>query len=135
MGTITLVRPVIIKAVVTETFKDQYTKELEDAIRRVDEVNIQIDTQLRRLDLERQITQQSRAVRQQLEVERSRQEMVKAELRERLREAQSLLINSEFAQTTVESQVEVRVGDNLLAKLGRAEIVVKDGIVMEIREG
>ncbi|MBM3449641.1 MAG: hypothetical protein FJX78_01385 [Armatimonadetes bacterium] len=135
MSTITLVRPVVIKAIVTEVFKDQYTKELEDAMRRVDEVNTQIDTQLRRLDLERQISQQSRALRQQLEVERSRQEMVKAELRERLREAQSLLINSEFQQTTVESHVEVRVGDNLLGKLGRAEIIVKDGIVMEIREG
>jgi hypothetical protein len=30
--------------------------------------------------------------------------------------------------------VEVNVGDNLFTKLGRTEIVVKDGIIMEIRE-
>jgi len=28
----------------------------------------------------------------------------------------------------------VNVGDNLFTKLGRTEIVVKDGIIMEIRE-
>jgi len=34
----------------------------------------------------------------------------------------------------VESLVEVKVGDNLFTKLSRAEIIVKDGIIMEIRE-
>jgi hypothetical protein len=34
----------------------------------------------------------------------------------------------------VESLVEVNIGDNLFNKLGRAEILVKDGIILEIRE-
>ena len=34
----------------------------------------------------------------------------------------------------MESVVEVKVGDNLFTKLSRAEIVVKDGIILEIRE-
>ncbi|HXF83022.1 MAG TPA: YlqD family protein [bacterium] len=131
---ITITRPVVIKAVVTESFKRLYIQDLEEAIKRVDAVVQQIDTQIRRSELERQLSPQSRAVRQQLELERARQEATKAELTIRLREAQDLVLNSEFPQGTVESLVEVSVGDNLFNKLGRAELVVKDGIIMEIRE-
>ncbi|HEU5300341.1 MAG TPA: YlqD family protein [bacterium] len=131
---ITISRPVVIKAVVTESFKRLYIQELEDAGKRVDSLVQQIDTQIRRSELERQLSPQSRAVRQQLEMERARQEATKAELAMRLREAQELVINSEFPQGTVESLVEVAVGDNLFNKIGRTEVVVKDGIVLEIRE-
>ena len=67
---ITVVRPVVVKAIVTETFKRQYLAELEDTAKRLDAVIGQIDTQIRRTELERQITPQSRAIRQQLEIER-----------------------------------------------------------------
>lgn len=135
MTKITLLRPVVVKAIVTESFKELYVRELEDALRRVQELLGQVDTQIRRMELERQITPQTRALRQQLEVERQRHEALRAELQERLREARALELNSEFPQLTVDAQVEVQVGDNLFQKLGRTEIVVKDGIVMEIRGG
>ncbi len=131
---ITIARPVVIKAIVTESFKRLYTQELQTAIARTDELIIQIDTQIRRTELERQISPQSRAIRQQLELERARQEATRAELQARLREAEGLELNSEFPQGTVESFTEVNVGDNLFQKLGRTEIVVKDGIVIEVRE-
>jgi len=131
---ITVSRPVVIKAVVTESFKRLYIQDLEEAMKRVDAIVLQIDTQIRRAELERQVSPQSRAVRQQLELERARQEATKAELSMRLREAQELALNSEFPQGTMESLVEVSVGDNLFDKIGRTELVVKDGIVLEIRE-
>ena len=131
---ITVSRPVVIKAVVTESFKRLYIQDLEEAMKRVDAIVLQIDTQIRRAELERQVSPQSRAVRQQLELERARQEATKAELSMRLREAQELALNAEFPQGTVESLVEVSVGDNLFDKIGRTELVVKDGIVLEIRE-
>ncbi|MGH2426375.1 MAG: YlqD family protein [bacterium] len=131
---LTVSRPVVIKAIVTEGFKRLYLQDLEEAIKRVDTIVQQLDMQIRRTELERQVSPQSRAIRQQLELERARQEGTKAELSMRLREAQELALNSEFTQGTVESLVEVNVGDNLFTKLGRTEIVVKDGIIMEIRE-
>ncbi len=134
MATITLTRPVIIKAVVTEGFKRLYVQDLEDAIKRVDELVVQIETQARRLELERQVSSQTRALRQQLETERQRQELARAELGQRLREAQNLELGSEFAQGTIEGSVDVAVGDNLFNKIGRTEVIVKDGIVLEIRE-
>lgn len=132
---ITVVRPVVVKAIVTETFKRQYLSELEDTVKRVDAVITQIDTQIRRTELERQITPQARAIRQQLEVERSRQEAARMELAARIKEAEALELQSEFSQGTVESTVELSVGDNFFTRLARAEIVIKDGIVIEVREG
>lgn len=131
---ITIARPVVIKAIVTESFKRLYTQELQTAIARVDELVTQIDTQVRRTELERQITPQARTIRQQLELERARQEATRAELQARLREVEALDLNSEFPQGTVESFTEVNVGDNLFQKLGRTELVVKDGIIIEVRE-
>ena len=131
---LTVTRPVLIKAVVTESFKRLYVQDLEDAIKRADVILEQITTQIRRSELERQVSPQSRAIRQQLEVEHARQEAARAELQMRLREAESLQLNMEFTQGTVESLVEVSIGDNLFNKLGRAEILVKDGIILEIRE-
>jgi len=132
---ITVVRPVVVKAIVTEVFKRQYLSELEDTVNRVDAVIAQIDTQIRRTELERQIAPQARAIRQQLEVERSRQEAARMELAARIKEAEALELQSEFSQGTVESTVELSVGDNFFTRLARAEIVIKDGIVIEVREG
>jgi hypothetical protein len=130
----TVVRPVVIKAIVTEAFKKQYISEMEDTVKRLDAVILQIDTQIRRAELERQLTPQVRVFRQQLEVERSRQEAARMELQARLKEAEGLELNSEFSQGTIESLVELSVGDNFFTRLARAEVVIKDGIVIEIRE-
>jgi hypothetical protein len=132
---ITIVRPVVVRAIVTETFKKQYIGELEDTIKRLDSVVTQIDTQIRRAELERQITPQSRAIRQQLELERSRQEAARMELQARMKEAEALELQSEFPQGTIESLVELSVGDNFFTRVARTEVVIKDGIVVEIREG
>lgn len=134
MASITVQRPVVIKAIVTESFKRLYAADLEDAIKRVDAVVGQLEVQARRFDLERQVSAQSRAIRQQIDLERARQEAARVELQARLREAQELKLNDEFIQGTLDSLVEVSVGDNLFDRISRTEIIVKDGIVMEIRE-
>ncbi len=134
MASITVQRPVVIKTIVTESFKRLYTQDLEDAIKRVEAIAQQIDVQARRFDLERQVNPQSRALRQQLELERARQDAARAELQARLREAEDLQLNEEFVQGTIEGTVEIAVGDNLFEKISRTELIVKDGIVLEIRE-
>lgn len=134
MASITVQRPIVIKTIVTESFKRLYVADLEDAIKRVDAIVQQIDVQFRRFELERQVNPQSRAIRQQLELERARQDATRMELQARLREAQELELNSEFTQGTIEGTVDLAVGDNLFDKISRSEIIVKDGIVLEIRE-
>jgi hypothetical protein len=134
MASITVQRPVIIKTIVTESFKRLYVADIEEAIKRVDAITQQIDVQSRRFELERQVTPQTRNLRAQLELERQRQEAARMELQARLREAQALQLNTEFTQGTIEGLVEIGVGDNLFDKISRTELIVKDGIVLEIRE-
>jgi len=134
MASITVQRPVVIKAIVTEAFKRLYVADLEEAIKRVDAIVQQIDVQSRRVELERQVSPQTRNIRAQLEMERQRQEGTRIELQARLREAQDLQLNTEFLQGTIEGTVDVSIGDNLFDKISRTEIIVKDGIVLEIRE-
>src|SRR5688572_11129495 len=107
---ITVSRPIVIKAIVTESFKRLYRQELDQALNRVDEILTEITTQIRRSELERQISPQARTVRQQLEMERSRHEATRIELQARLREVDSLDLNTEFSQGTVEGLTEIAIG-------------------------
>jgi hypothetical protein len=134
MASITVQRPVVIKTIVTEAFKRLYIADLEEAIKRVDMIVQQIDVQARRFELERQVTPQTRNMRAQLELERTRQEAARLELQARVQEARELQLNTEFTQGTLDGMVDVSVGDNLFDKISRTEILVKDGIVLEIRE-
>jgi YlqD protein len=134
MASITVQRPVIIKTIVTESFKRLYVADLDEAIKRVDAILQQIEVQSRRFELERQVTPQTRSIRAQLELERQRQEAARMELQARLRDAQELQLNTEFTQGTIEGLVEIGVGDNLFDKISRTEVIVKDGIILEIRE-
>ncbi|UCH36585.1 MAG: YlqD family protein [Armatimonadota bacterium] len=136
MANLTVMRPVALRVIVTEQFKQEMDKELQEAAdsaqRRLD----QIDFQARRVlaDLQRADLNQAMQVRQQIEAEKGRQESVKKELLERAEEVRGLELGSEFPRGTIESMIEIKEGDNLYEKLTQAEIVIKDGIVTEIRD-
>lgn len=131
-----LKRQILLKAVVTERLKEQLIQDVQDAILRVEESQEELDRQSRRLMLELQRTDMNRAMafRQQLEAEKRKQDDVKAELQEQLTAYQGLELGEEIARGTLEGDVEVGVGDNLVEKLGQAEILVEDDVVKEIRD-
>jgi hypothetical protein len=131
-----LKRQVVLKAIVTEKLKESLTHEVEEAIAEVQDAQQQLDVQSRRVMLELQRTDLNRAMafRQQLDSEKRKQDDLKQELQERLQEYQKLELGSEFVRGLVEGTVEIREGDNLSDKMGRAEIIVKDDIVISIRE-
>jgi hypothetical protein len=43
-------------------------------------------------------------------------------------------LGTEFPRGTIEGVVDINQGDDLFKKLGGSQIVVKDGIVVEVRE-
>ncbi|NMC82950.1 MAG: hypothetical protein GYA63_08880 [Armatimonadetes bacterium] len=128
-------RPVAVVAIVTETFKKELIDELEASIEEVNNNQQALDSQARRYLLQLQSTDltQSSAFRRQVEVEKAKMDQVKAERKAQLEAAQNLEIGSEFPRGTVESVVDLNVGDNLFDRLGKAEIVVKDDVIVEIR--
>jgi hypothetical protein len=136
-NTVELKRVVMVKAIVTESFKENLIKELERAIGNID---LQLNQILGRTkayleDLKKKgLMQKAAAIKHQMDEENSRQMAAKSDLLMKIEEAKKLTIGSEFVQGPLEGPVTVSIGDNLYKKVGGAEIVVKDGIIQEIRE-
>jgi len=138
MGEVTLElkRIVMVKAVVTEAFKDNLIKELERAIKNMDLQAQQIENQSKTYleDLKKKgMMQQMTTFRNQLNDERARMTASKNDLMMKIEEAKKLVLGTEFIQGPLEGPVNVKAGDNLYRKVGAAEILVKDGVIQEIR--
>ena len=133
---IELKRVVMVKAVVTQSFKDNLMKELDRAIKNLDTQGQQMDFQAKTYmeDLKKKgMISQMTAFKHQVEEEKGRQAAAKADLQAKIEEAKKLVLNTEFIQGPLEGPVTVKMGDNLYKKIGAAEILVKDGVVQEIR--
>ena len=131
-----LKRVVMVKAIVTEAFKDNLIKELERAVKNIDAQSAQMDMQSKAYleDLKKKgLMQKAAAFKHQLDEERSRQAAQKSDLTMKIEEARRLEIGSEFVQGPLEGPVKVSIGDNLYKKVGGAEVIVKDGVIQEIR--
>ncbi len=133
---IELKRVVMVKAIVTEAFKENLVRELERATKNVEMQASQMEAQSKSYleDLKKKgLMQKAATFKHQLDEERARQAASKSDLMLKIEEAKRLEIGSEFVQGPLEGPVKVSVGDNLYKKVGGAEIIVKDGIIQEIR--
>ena len=131
-----LKRVVMVKAVVTEAFKDNLIKELERAVKNLDSQAQQMDFQSKSYmeDLKKKgMMSQMTAFKHQLDEEKGRQAAAKADLQSKIEEAKKLVLNTEFIQGPLEGPIVVKTGDNLYKKIGAAEILVKDGVIQELR--
>lgn len=128
-------RPVTLKVIVTEEFKKNLDAELQSAMEKVNSsaqrLQFQMDAYVP--ELAKSDMNQAIQVRRALEAERQKFDDVKKEITQRLDEAKSLEIGSEFERGELQSVVELKAGDSFDDKMGKAEIIVKDGNVVEIR--
>lgn len=137
-------RQAVIKAIVTETFKQQASAELQGALQQIDMQMQQLEFQGKRAiaDLEKkgispagpELTAQLNQLKAQIEQERQNLFAAKNDMMQKLNMIGQLEPGSEFVQGNVDNFVDVQMGDNLYAKLSSPEIIVKDGIVVEIRQ-
>lgn len=131
-----LKRVVMVKAIVTEAFKQNLVKELERAVANVDaqigQMGERSKAYLESLK-KKGMMQKAAAFKHQMEEEKARQAASKSDLLMKIEEAKKLKMGSEFVQGPLEGPVDVSVGDNLYKKVGGAEIIVKDGVIQEIR--
>ena len=140
MESIQLKRPVAIKAIVTEKFKSEASKEIQQALKQLDLALQQLEFQGKRAlsELDKAPPSDSKEhekanLQAQINDQRNQLLAQKNELLQRLNFISQLELESEFLQTTVDNYVEVRVGDNLYEKLSNTEVIVKDGVIVEIR--
>jgi hypothetical protein len=133
---IELKRVVMVKAIVTEAFKNNLIAELERAVKNIETQESQMESQSKAYleDLKQKgLMQKAAAFKHQLDDERSRQAAAKSDLMMKIEDAKRLQLNTEFVQGPLEGPVNVALGDNLYKKVGGAEIIVRDGLIQEIR--
>jgi hypothetical protein len=131
-----LKRDVSLKVIVTEEFKNSYKEELKKAADEISAAQQQMQFRVDQVvaDVAKTNLERAGELRRQFDVERQRQDRAKAEIMVEMQKAERLELDSEFERGTLEGLVEVNVGDDLQSRLGGAQIVIKDGKVVEIRE-
>ena len=76
---------------------------------------------------------QIETIRSQVEAEKMRLLQLKEEMQGQNQALSELPVGSVVTQFTVENPVEVRIGENIFQRLEGGEILVKDGVIQEIR--
>ena len=137
-----LKRPVNLKVIVTPRWKEEVQQQLQSQINRLDGQLQQLEMQGQKAIAEIQkqnITPLPSQAQQQIENIQGQVNQKKSEFLEQknqalqqLQQVQLLEDGKEVAQGQMESFFNVEVGDNLVQKLN-VEIVVRDGVVQEIR--
>lgn len=130
-------RPVQVKLILTEPTRNRFLGELEEQVKRLRMELEQLQFQGKKLlsDAQRRGPAAVEVVRERLaREERARRERIEA-LKAQAEQLRVLPEGSEVLYTTVESVVEIRVGDDWNALMQGAEIVLKDGVVVAIRDG
>jgi len=136
MSSVIVKREVVMRSIVTENLRNQLMAELDTANQEVQARIEQLDFQTRSYitDLQRTNLQQAMVVKKQVEAEKKRHEDLKDALAERRAQVLELVDGAEIVRGTMESWVEVKVGDNLRELLGGVEIVTKDDEIIDIRQ-
>lgn len=132
---VTIQRPITVKAIVTDLLKDTLLVELQQALERIEHDLAQLEFQGKKmlLDLEKQGSSQLFSVKQQLAVEREKRLEAKNELLQKMQAVEALELGQEVVHSSVEGIWQVEVGQRWSEILG-SEIVLKDDVVVEIRE-
>jgi hypothetical protein len=136
MGSIAVKRSIGVQVIVTEQFREELKQELQDAAeetqRRIDRMEFHSRRVL--ADLQATDLTQAMAARRQIEAEKRRHETLKQDISRQIEEVEKLDLGDEYPRGTIEGVVELSEGDNLFEKLSGSQIVVKDGVVIEVRE-
>lgn len=133
-----LKRPVNVKVIVTPAWQEEAQKQLQNQINQLDQQIQQLEGQGQMAIAEVKKQSQSNIDEQvqniQNQINQKKQEMLqkKNQFLQQMQQVQLLELGQEVVQAQMESFFELKQGENLVEKLN-VEVVVKDGIVEEIR--
>lgn len=139
---LTVKRPIAIKAIVTPQWKEDAQTELQAQMNRLDRQIQQLEAQGQRAlaEIERQSLQpmgpeakaQVESIKSQVNERKAEMLEQKNQLLQQLTQVQTLELDQEVNQGQLDSYFTIEPGDNLIEKM-QVEIVIRDGIVEEIR--
>jgi hypothetical protein len=136
MSVLQVKQNVVVKVIVTEQFKEEYRKELGRQLGSAENKAKELKSSLARVVIENAGVGNSSyldSLKARIEEERMLQEAIASELRDRIKEVESLTVDSIYPYTVLEGLVEIKEGDNLFRKISAAEVVIKDGIVVSVK--
>ncbi|MGK7937108.1 MAG: YlqD family protein [Xenococcaceae cyanobacterium] len=137
-----LKRPVTVKAIVTTRWKEEVQQQLQGQVTQIDQQIEQLEMQGKRTleEISKKSTQPpSPQIAKQMEniqgqVNQKKGELLnkKNQLLQQLQQVQLFELDQEVVQAQMESFFRLEKGDNLVKKLN-VEVVIRDGVVEEIR--
>lgn len=137
-----LKRPITVKAIVTDRWKEEVQQQLQNQINQSDQQIQQLEAQGTRTiseiqkqskdPLNIQVVKQIDNIKGQITQKKGELLNKKSQLLQQLQQVQTLELNQEVVQAQMESFFRVEKGDNLVKKLN-VEVVIRDGIVEDIR--
>lgn len=137
-----LKRPVTIKAIVTTRWKEEVRQQLQGEVAKIDSQIQQLELQGQRTieEIQKQsdkvanpqINKQIESIQAQVNKKKSEFLDKKNQMLQQLQQIQLLELDQEVVQAQMESFFRLEQGDNLVKKLN-VEVVIRDGIVEEIR--
>ena len=140
---ISIKRPITVRAVVTPTWKEEAEREISNGIATADQQLAQLEQegqqvvdQVRRQSanpLDPRVQEQVANIQQQVAGQRAELEEQKRNLLQQQAQVRELEMDQIVEQGQLESSCELSVGDNLVQKM-QVAIVVKDGVVQSIEE-
>jgi hypothetical protein len=141
---LTIKRTITVRAVVTPRWKEDAERELSNAISNLDQQLAQLEQEGQRFieeirrqsanPLDPRVQEQVGSVQQQVGAKRAELDEQKRQVLEQQRQVRDLEMEQIVDQGQIESQCEVRVGDNLVQKL-QVAILVRDGVIEAIEGG
>jgi len=136
MSSITIFRQILIKELITEGSKSNATKQINKEINNVmDELKKFEDNKTKALteaSLRGANQNQMDSFRQQFENDSSRYHLQRDELLQKLEAVSQFKIGEEIVLASIEGPYELQIGQTL-QEATAAEIIIKDGVVVEIR--
>ena len=143
ISSLTIKRPITIRAVVTPIWKEEAEREISNGIAAADQQLAQLEQegqqvveQVRRQSanpLDPKVQEQVASIQQQVAGKRNELEEQKRNLLQQQAQVRELEMDAIVEQGQLESSCELKVGDNLVRKM-QVSIVVKDGVVQSMEE-
>lgn len=121
---VSLKRNVILNVEITESFKNNLIKELDDNSSLAQSKLKELDQQLKLVNLNDQSGIKS---------ELDKLAQLLNQVPQQKESIQKMAVGAVFQQGVIEGTVTVKIGDNLYEKLNNLEILIKDGVIIDIK--
>ncbi|NEO84505.1 MAG: hypothetical protein F6J87_09655 [Spirulina sp. SIO3F2] len=141
-SSLTVKRPIVLKVIVTPRWQEEVTTQLTaqsgQLEKQIQDVELQGQRAVSEIQKQGvamtnpQALQQIEAIQNQVNQRKSELQQKRNQLLQQLEQIGKLEMEQEVAQGQLEGFCDVNIGDNLVKKL-QVEVVVRDGVVEEIR--